>query len=157
MVVFLVAQGTTDVLASDTVRVLSGRMGNDIINAMDRWVSKALGKGFGTSQFASAKTDIIATWETLRDRCHRESHEHLISSARDILFHIADIIMGILLIVDAECDTNPAAIEVCLRFLKGHGLAAGGAAKGLEGDLKLNQKIVYGDGMEKKFAGQSKL
>ena len=42
-------EGTTDVLASDTLRVLSGRMGNEVSTAMDRWISKTLGHGLGNS------------------------------------------------------------------------------------------------------------
>jgi alkylation response protein AidB-like acyl-CoA dehydrogenase len=153
-------EGTTDVLASDTLRVLSGRMGNDVLNAMDRWVSKALGKGVGHPEFAGAKTDISTSWETLRDRCGRESYGSLLPSARDILFQIADILMGVLLIIDAENDTTPSAMEVCFRYLKGRGLSdveALGNQSHLKDGLDLNQKIVYGDGMEKTFTGHPKL
>jgi hypothetical protein len=48
-------------------------------------------------------------------------------------------------------------MEVCFRFLEEHGLASSGALRNLEGGLKLNQQIVYGDGMEKSLASQSKL
>ena len=150
-------EGTTDVLASDTLRVLSGRIGNDVLNALDRWISKALGNSVGPSPFASAKRDITTTWGTLKDRLRKESHEKLLPSARDILFQISDIIMGVLLIADSENDKNPAAMEVCFRFLEEHALARSGALRNLEGGLKLDQQIVYGDGMEKPFASQSKL
>ncbi|KAN0110611.1 acyl-CoA dehydrogenase/oxidase C-terminal [Hyaloscypha variabilis] len=150
-------EGTTDVLASDTLRVLSGRNGNDVLNAVDRWISKALGAGVGRAQFAGAKTAIAAAWGTLRDRAQKESHEQLLPSARDILFQISDIIMSVLLIVDAEHDANPAAIAVCFRFLKRHSLTNRGAPESLEGDLGMNQKIVYGDGARTSSTAQSKL
>ena len=135
-------EGTTDVLASDTLRVLTGRMGNDVLNAVDRWISKALDGGVGLTKFA--KTAIITAWETLVDRTGTESHEQLFSSARDILFQISDIVMAVLLIVDAEHESTSARVEVCFRFLKGRGLFEGGTEESLEGNLGMNQKIVYG-------------
>jgi alkylation response protein AidB-like acyl-CoA dehydrogenase len=150
-------EGTTDVLASDSLRVLSGRMGNDLLNAMDRWISKVFRNSFGSSQLDGAKSAIITTWGSLRGRIRSESHEELLPSARDILFQIANIIMGVLLIVDFENDTNPAAMVVCLRFLVEHGFDSRGASRKIEGGLELNQKIIYGDGMEEAFIGRSKL
>jgi hypothetical protein len=153
-------EGTTDVLASDTLRVLSGRMGSDVLNAMDRWVSKSLGQGIGDLEFSRAKTYINTVWGTLRDRRGRESQEVLLPSARDILFQIADVIMGILLIVDAENSKSPSAMEVCFRYLNEHGLSdskALGSQSQLKDGLELNQKIVYGDDMERSFTGHPKL
>jgi hypothetical protein len=153
-------EGTTDVLASDTLRVLSGRTGNDVLNAMDRWVSKALAKEIGHPEFARGKMDIISTWSTLRDKIRTESHEHLLPYARSILFQVADVIMGVLLIVDAENDKKPPASELCFRYLKEHSLSGGNAlGNGSEpkGGLKLNQEIVFGDDLENHLTSQSKL
>ena len=153
-------EGTTDVLASDTLRVLSGRTGNDVLNAMDRWVSKALAKEIGHPEFARGKMDIVSTWSTLRDKIRTESHEHLLPYARSILFQVADVIMGVLLIVDAENDKKPPASELCFRYLKGHSLSGGNAlGNGSEpkGGLKLNQEIVFGDSLENHLTSQSKL
>ncbi|KAE9372463.1 acyl-CoA dehydrogenase/oxidase C-terminal [Stipitochalara longipes BDJ] len=151
-------EGTTDVLASDTLRVLSGRMGNDVLNAMDRWIFKARGKGIGSAKFAAAKAGIATKWGVLSGRIRKESHEGLLSSARDILFQVADLVMAVLLIVDAEHDKNSAATEeVCFRFLKGHGLVSRGAPENLERELGMNQKIVYGNGIGRISSGQSKL
>lgn len=148
-------EGTTDVLASDTLRVLSGRKGNNVLDAIDRWVSKALFEGItGQPRLSRAKTDVTARWETLKDSCRKETYQALLPSARDILFQIADIIMGVLLIIDAENDANPAAMEVCLRFFKDHGVASSRNSSGT-GDLRLNQNIVYGDSAEE--SSKSKL
>jgi Acyl-CoA dehydrogenase, C-terminal domain len=153
-------EGTTDVLASDTLRVLSGRTGNDVLNAMDRWVSKAPVKGSGHPEFARGRVDIISTWSTLRDKIRRESHEQLLPYARSILFQVADVIMGVLLIVDAENDLKTPTTELCFRYLKGHSLS-GGVASGNDSEpkrgLKLNQEIVFGDNMENYLTSQSKL
>ena len=148
-------EGTTDVLASDTLRVLKGRMGTDVLNAVERWISKALDKDVGLTK--SAKPDIITAWGMLRDRIGKGSHESLLPSARDVLFQIADIIMAVLLIVDAEHDSTPAAAEVCYRFLKGRGLFHAGAEESLEGNFRMNQKIVYGDDVCRTSTGRSKL
>lgn len=154
-------EGTTDVLASDVLRVLAGRSGNDVLNALDRWVSKALGAEFaGHPQFGRGGTNVKVVWAKLRQRFREVGHEVLLPSARDILFEIADVVMGVLLLVDATNDTNPAAMELCSRYLNEHGLVddrilANG--RNLGGSLELNQKTVYGDDMGNTFTSPSKL
>jgi len=157
-------EGTTDVLASDALRVLTGRSGNDVLDALDRWVSKALGAETAKNiQFDHDRTNIKTVWISLRQRFQEENHESLLPSARDILFQIADVVMGVLLIVDATSDLNSAAIEICERFLKEHGLVdeIPGKKRNLTGSsLELNQEIVYGEDSReigKSINGQSKL
>jgi alkylation response protein AidB-like acyl-CoA dehydrogenase len=154
-------EGTTDVLASDVLRVLAGRSGNDVLNALDRWVSKALGAEFAEHpQFGLGGTNIKVVWAKIRQRLQEVSYEVLLPSARDILFEIADVVMGVLLVVDAMNDTNPGVMELCSRYLNEHGLVDGRILvneRRLGCSLELNQKIVYGDDKNNTFTSQSKL
>jgi len=153
-------EGTTDVLASDMLRVLTGRTGNGVLNAVDRWVSKALGNEFvKNSQSDPATTAVTFAWRTLRDRIREHDHEDLLPSARDILFKIADVVMGVLLVVDAADDMDPARTEICFRYVKEHSLAGDRTPekKSLKDSLELNQQIVYGEDVGKSFTGKSKL
>jgi alkylation response protein AidB-like acyl-CoA dehydrogenase len=157
-------EGTTDVLASDVLRVLTGHSGNDVLNALDRWVSKALDKEIPEqTKFGRGVKNIKAAWAKLRQRFREENHEVLLPSARDVLFQIANVIMGVLLVVDATSDMNPAAIEICERYLKEHGLVDDEileSKRNLGDSLEINQKIVYGKESKdvgKSFTSQSKL
>jgi len=132
-----------------------------VLNALDRWVSKALGAEFNEHpQFGLGGTNIKTVWAKLRQRLQEVGYEVLLPSARDILFEIADVVMGVLLVVDAMNDTNPVAVELCSRYLNEHGLVDGRIMvneRRLGCSLELNQKIVYGDDKGNTFTSQSKL
>jgi alkylation response protein AidB-like acyl-CoA dehydrogenase len=153
-------EGTTDVLASDMVRVLAGCTGNDVLNALDRWVSKALGSEIISPRFDYARSAIGSAWETLKEKIQKHDHEVLLPSARDTLFKIADMVMGVLLVIDAAEDMNSATVEACFGFFKAHGLTDDetlGGKSTLKQSLELDQKIVYGDDIDKSFIGHPKL
>lgn len=154
-------EGTTNVLASDALRVLKGWTGNDVLNALDCWVAKALDSVLIEAiQSADARKAISVKWVELKRRLLQGNQEDLLASARDILFEVADVVMAVLLIVDSENDMSPAAMEVCMRFLEGHGMAcrkfstAEGSSKDI---LALNQTIVYGEDLAQPARGQSRL
>ena len=68
--------------------------------------------------------------------------------------------MGVLLITDSEDDENLAVMEVCFRYLSGHGLSTGRASRDGMDDkdlLSLNQKIIFGNGTEGTFIGRPRL
>jgi alkylation response protein AidB-like acyl-CoA dehydrogenase len=154
-------EGTTDVLASDTVRVLKGRNGDEVIGALDRWVQKALGrsetKGVGLE---NERKNIAQTWGHIRDTLKSGSSEDLLPLARNLVFKLADIVMGVLLVVDAELDANPAIKHICSRYLE-EPEALHGIGPDSEGNwkdsLELNQKIVYGSESDTNARNLSKL
>lgn len=88
------------------------------------------------------------------------SSEELLPSARDLLFQIADVIMGVLLFVDARSDSSPSSREVFLRFLEDKSIAnkiASDVAISSQKNLELNQEIVFGGNPISLSATQSKL
>jgi alkylation response protein AidB-like acyl-CoA dehydrogenase len=154
-------EGTTDVLASDTLRVLKGRNGDEVIAALDRWISKGLNNARpGAPVRGTEKLNISHSWRVIRDKVRAHTAEEQIPFARHLLFEIADVVMGVLLIVDAESDMDVAATSVCTRFLSLKGITPQHAHIRdwpVRDGLELNQKIVYGGTADTVFASRSKL
>lgn len=87
-------EGTTDVLAGDTVRILKGRNSEEVLGATDRWITKSLNEGTALeSVLGNAKRMISQAWRILRDELQSNNVEDLLPSGRDHLFKIADIVM----------------------------------------------------------------
>jgi hypothetical protein len=154
-------EGTTDVLASDTLRVLKGRNGDEVITALDRWISKALSNARpGAPVRGTEKLTISHSWRVVRDKVRARTAEEQIPFARHLLLEIADVVMGVLLIVDAESDMDIAATSLCTRFLNLKGITPQHADIRdwpVRDGLELDQKIVYGGTVDTVFANRSKL
>ncbi|KAH7381999.1 hypothetical protein BKA64DRAFT_713242 [Cadophora sp. MPI-SDFR-AT-0126] len=140
-------EGTTDVLASDTMRVLKGKNGVDVLDALDRWITTSLRSSM--LKHLAHQTALATFWTRLRQSISEGSSEDLLSKARDLTFDIADVVMGTLLLVEAESDPDLASLEVCTRFLLDEGIFKreeirnyGTSAIAV---LGINQNIVYGD------------
>jgi len=140
-------EGTTDVLASDTLRVLKGKSGEEVLNALDRWITTSSRNS--ASQYPGHQTALAAFWSQLRPSISGSTPEHLLPKARDLTFDIANVIMGALLLAEANAGSTSASIEVCTRFLLDKRIIAqGNPGKGempVSAALSVNQKIVYGD------------
>ncbi|CZR58870.1 related to acyl-CoA dehydrogenase [Phialocephala subalpina] len=154
-------EGTTDVLATDTLRVLKGRSGGAALKALNQWLMKATSSGkVGDLSVGHAKESLIQRWRTLIATITATSSEELLPSARDLLFQIADVIMGVLIFVDARSDSSPSSREVFLRFLEDKSIAnkiASDVAISSQKNLELNQEIVFGGNPISLSATQSKL
>lgn len=140
-------EGTTDVLSSDTLRVLKGKSGEEVLEALDRWITESLGYTALKGPVHQA-TLAAASWSRLRHSVSNSSSEALLTNARDLTFDIANTVMGTLLLVEAGNDSDPAAVEICTRFLSEKGIVDpqeqrdGGMSARLV--LGINQEIVYG-------------
>ncbi|RFU33617.1 hypothetical protein B7463_g2727, partial [Scytalidium lignicola] len=151
-------EGTTDVLATDTLRMFKGRQGQKVLSALDRWVNKAVGRRDGV--LAEEKKFIYQAWREIRKQLDEGDQSNLTSAARDIMFRVGDIIMGVLLVVDASSDMNPAFIHICKRYLKEAGISSGttrAIVKTSKETLELDQLIVFGQAANKPYLHQSKL
>ena len=143
-------EGTTDVLSSDTIRVLKGRAGEEVVGALDRWIAKSL-SGRSTEEGKI----ILGSWKGVKDILKFSAVEDLLPQARDLTFKLADIVMGVLLVVDAEVNPDPMIATITSRFLKSGGGAA--IAGGWKDTLAVNQKIVYGEASDGNKSAMSKL
>lgn len=134
--VFPIWEGTTDVLSTDTVKVLRGKSGPACTAALDRWLGTHLaGAGFGPERAAirAAWAEALA-WPTDR--------EELLHSAREVVDTIGNIVCAMLLVIDAERDGNDVAAECARRFARQtFGVAAPRA--NWEDTHRMDQRIAF--------------
>jgi hypothetical protein len=105
-------EGTTDVLASDTVKVITGRDGSSVLDALNNWITFALSK----PGFDIEKDAIKLHWLQLGNNISDDKEEAL-ADGRATLRSIAETICATLLVADAERDHDVLAIEVAKRFV----------------------------------------
>ncbi|KAK0671823.1 hypothetical protein QBC41DRAFT_269790 [Cercophora samala] len=132
-------EGTTDVLASDTLRALKHPLsGKQSVQALD-WLI-----------LSSKSAALREEWQGLKNKIETGKQEELLPEARGLVFRIAEIIVSVLYLVDVEASPAVEIEAMCARFMEKKGFsveeAVGKRAK--EGGLKLDQAIVYGAGKE---------
>ncbi|BEI80350.1 hypothetical protein CcaverHIS002_0108790 [Cutaneotrichosporon cavernicola] len=105
-------EGTTDVLSTDTVKVLRGKVGPGCTAALDRWLRANLsGSGFKVERDAiQAAWNEALAWPT--------DKEELLHEAREVVETIGNIVCSMLLVIDAERDGNDVAAEIARRFTR---------------------------------------
>ena len=110
-------EGTTDVMATDTVKVLKSRDSANVLSAAAYWTDTTMS---AIDQKATA-VDAVAerlreAWKNLEQHVAATPLEELTADGREVMTALADIVCGLLLAVDAASDRDTAAVEVCLRF-----------------------------------------
>ena len=98
-------EGTTNVLGTDFVKILKGRDGEKTLKALERWINQAL---FRSSSERTLVTSMrkVALPETCSLLDQRSRRRALTASvrARELMDTFAILIIGTLMIVDAERD-----------------------------------------------------
>lgn len=110
--VFSIWEGTTDVLATDTVKCLTGRQGAAVTAALDRWIGSMLGSVRG---FDDEKREIRAHWDQFR--ALPTDKDELLSLSRLVYHSLGDIVCAVLLLADAQRDGDDVAAECARRFV----------------------------------------
>ncbi|KAI9821114.1 MAG: hypothetical protein M1827_003848 [Pycnora praestabilis] len=142
-------EGTTDVLADDTVRVLKGKTGTQVIEALQEWVERIGYPGSDTEVGLGGESAVLwDLWTALRDDVERHGVDELRMRGRDVMWKVFDVVCGILLFKDAWSDGDTVAREVARRFLRerGKGIGDGRVDKGMDWKeaVKWDRKIVFG-------------
>ncbi|KAL2162601.1 hypothetical protein VTH06DRAFT_6437 [Thermothelomyces fergusii] len=143
-------EGTTDVLAGDTVRAAKHpRDGRDVLEGLAWVVETGLesvrASGSGSRERAAA--GVKRAWDEVKGRVGRESQAALLPDARAVVFRIAEVLAAVLYLVDAAARPGPEIDEMCARFLADKGFFVQSDAERAGGkNLALDQAIVYGAG-----------
>lgn len=120
--VFSIWEGTTDVLATDTVKVLRGSSGPAVTDALEDWLRHCLGEwsfgesGLGAGGFREERLNIVKVWREIK--AFPQDKDELFAHARKVVDKIGDVVCATLLVVDAERDEDPVAIECAQRFCR---------------------------------------
>ncbi|SPN97721.1 related to acyl-CoA dehydrogenase [Cephalotrichum gorgonifer] len=149
--VLAIWEGTTDVLSTDFIRAVKHpRGGRACIEALDAFIeASGIGDVEGSERLSGWKP--VRAWEGLKGRFGQESQEELMGDARQIVWVLAEVLITVLLFVDAESDGSPVAADVLRRFVAVKRLGGSEVAitAGQSGDTRLrrDQLIVYGEEM----------
>ncbi|KAH8198324.1 hypothetical protein TruAng_007526 [Truncatella angustata] len=129
-------EGTTDVLSTDFVRALKHpREGKESLEALD-WLVRSATKDKNDS--------ILASWKQTKWQIEATKQEDLMSSARDILWKVAEILIAVLYLMDTAVDGDGRMQEMCRLFLAGKSFLDTPALKATKDELVSNQSIVFG-------------
>jgi hypothetical protein len=139
-------EGTTNVLGADFLRTFKGQNGDKTLKAFHSWLNDAL---FGASlksgtSFDDEKKCIVDSFVSFGSEIVEKELEELIVRARDLMNTFAAVVMGTLLIVDAERDSDAVSTEMFKRFAANHGF--GGPYKcDWATETVWDSRIVFGE------------
>ncbi|KAJ5552396.1 hypothetical protein N7494_001774 [Penicillium frequentans] len=135
----LIGEGTTNVLATDVVKVLKGKIGSYVMAAFGRWIKSSLPK----KESMAPETAILSEqWSEFQKAISSSTLEYLTMNGREIMDRVCKMSAGVLLLADAARDDNPVALAVARRWIRPTTLLSG---LSVEQELKLDQQIVFGD------------
>ncbi|KAM0547561.1 hypothetical protein ACHAPJ_010305 [Fusarium lateritium] len=135
----LIGEGTTDVLATDVVKVMKGKIGSYVMQAYGRWVKSSLPK----NDFMAPEVAILSQqWLDLQAAISSNSLEYLTMNGREIMDRVCKLTSSILLLADSSRDNDPVAMEVARRWIRPTTLLSGSS---VEKELMLDQLIVFGE------------
>ncbi|KAK6520278.1 hypothetical protein TWF506_000556 [Arthrobotrys conoides] len=150
-------EGTTNVLSVDIIRAFTK---GDSLAALSTWLSRVF-DGQGHNSLTEARAVLKNTWNDIKQFAERAPTEEALSKCRDLSFGIAFVVMGAFLVVDADRDGDPLAIEVALRWiLEGigrEGFQAVGATSapavvqrrfGWKEKAEVDCRLVFGHGLQ---------
>jgi hypothetical protein len=101
----LIGEGTTNVIATDVVKVLKGKIGSYVVAACDRWIKACLPqKKKGGDTEAELAGVLRRQWEELKSTAAIHSLEALTMYAREVMDRVGRLTIGVLLFVDALRD-----------------------------------------------------
>ncbi|OAA76976.1 acyl-CoA dehydrogenase [Akanthomyces lecanii RCEF 1005] len=108
-------EGTTDVLSTDTIRALKHpQAGQHCIAALD----DVIGKAAAFSGKSPKRWNAVQEWKALRAKIVNTPQADLMGEARDLVWALGDILVSLLLYVDAASDDDVAAQEIFVRFVE---------------------------------------
>ncbi|KAF3080387.1 hypothetical protein TWF102_002199 [Orbilia oligospora] len=150
-------EGTTNVLSVDIIRAFTK---GDSLAALNTWLGRVF-DGQGHNSLREARAVLRTTWNDIKQFAEKASTEEALSKCRDLSFGIAFVVMGAFLVVDADRDGDPLAIEVALRWiLEGigrEGFQAVGATSapaifqrrfGWKEKAEVDCRLVFGHGLQ---------
>lgn len=150
-------EGTTDVLAADTVRVLKGPGGQKSLGALKIWVTNFLQRAEGSRGSEKVLQTDTATLVTLSNQVDELERTVGTSDADDLLYNgrttmenLAWVISAVLLHEDAMRDSDPVACEIARRWIDTRRPTSSSPASEQElGDWRQSaawdRKIVFGN------------
>ena len=109
-------EGTTDVMATDVVKVVKGREGAKVLQVLDNWIEGVVGERSG-GRLGREKALVRARWHTLKGEVECTARDELLANGREVMARLGDVVCGLLLLADAMSDGDRVAAECTARFV----------------------------------------
>ncbi|KAM0552590.1 hypothetical protein ACHAPJ_007921 [Fusarium lateritium] len=136
-------EGTTDVLSTDFLRALKHpKVGADALNALEDLIKR--GVEFQGKVSRPIGWSPLETWKTLRGQIEHESLGNLIGDAREALWAVADLLVSVLLFIDASSDGDEVSLNILYRFLEGKNNVTKRVRVSTKEQLAQDIDVVYG-------------
>lgn len=136
-------EGTTDVLSTDFIRALKHpKGGEDSLDALGDFIKTAFEFQGKVAKPGGWKP--VKEWEVLKNRIVQESAGELMGDAREILWTVGDLLVSVLLYVDASSDGDSVSQDIFYRFLEGKGVVGKRAKVSVSDELARDIAVVYG-------------
>ena len=132
-------EGTGEIMADDLVRIIKGRSGADTLEALDRWISKAIAP-CRQGSLAREAEHLHAAWRTWLQIVQTQDKETLIYQGRDSLETLEIVVAGCCLLLDVAWDKDEVATEIARRWIWGDKTHRYSRAESMEWD----KRIVFG-------------
>jgi hypothetical protein len=137
-------EGTTDVLSTDFLRALKHpKGGQDTLDALEGFVKRAY--EFQGKVPRPAGWDPLGVWTALRRRIEYESLVDLLGDAREVLWAVADLLVCVLLFIDAGSDGDQVSADIFFRFLEGKNMVTPRERVSAKEQLARDLEVVYGN------------
>lgn len=137
-------EGTTDVMGHDVVRVMKGREGEMVRDALHTWMDGKMGQWKG--KWGRVKEVIQTELDRLEEMWMQLGADELKFRGRDLLELLAWIVAAVLLVEDAERDGDEVAALRARRWMAKK--STNDEAIAWEETVALNRKLVFGrDGL----------
>ena len=152
-------EGTTDVMATDAVKVLKVRDSEAVLTAASAWIESAISafEGRDTGKlFGGVAERLRGAWKNFETYVSATPADELMVNGREVMAALADIVSGVLLAVDAASDGDKVAVETCLRFAEDR-LGLQREAMDWRQISELDGLIAFGESSDKKTSSLSKL
>ena len=142
-------EGTTNVMAEDVVRVLTGREGGAVMGAVEGWVGAVVREWHG--EWRARRETVERVWEGVRGMVGEKGAEELKVGGRELVGELGWLVVAVLTGRDAQRDGDEVAGEVARRWFERREAGAGlsGEKKDWRVDVEWDRRIVFGDFLEK--------
>ncbi|KAF3077087.1 acyl-CoA dehydrogenase/oxidase C-terminal [Trichoderma sp. SZMC 28012] len=138
-------EGTTDVLCTDMIRALKHpKTGAQSLDALENFIKTSYALKNETTVSKPPDWDPVAKWTAMRTYIDEKKQGDLVGEGREILWDIAEILISLLLFVDASTDGNEAAQEIFHRFVQDKFSREKRSRKTTAEELSRDLTIVYG-------------
>jgi alkylation response protein AidB-like acyl-CoA dehydrogenase len=134
-------EGTTEVLAADLVRVITGRTGQEVRKALDAWVRRQI-SSWGSS-WAAEEECVRAELAVLEELWSNMSAQELVYNGREGLERLSFLVGAVMMVEDARRDGNRVATAMARRWIASRDADIVGQRVPWKDDSEMDKLIAF--------------